>query len=178
MRSLRRLCIVSGILLVSLWAFALPGHAQIESVTLKVDGLACPFCSYGLSKELKRVEGIKEANIFVDEGRVELEVEQGKPVDIEKLPEAVRKGGFTAREIKVTAVGRIEEWNGSPVLAVAPGDIKFLLEEDETLLRLRESLKAQGKNQLVTVSGQIKEENPMDHHGHPLILQIERFEVK
>ncbi len=124
------------------------------------------------------MEGIKEANIFVDEGRVELEVEKGKPVDIEKLPEAVRKGGFTAREIKVTAVGRVEEWNGSPVLAVALGDIKFLLEEDETLLRLQNALKAQGKNPLVTVSGQIKEENPKDHHGHPLTLQIERFEVK
>ena len=37
---------------------------------------------------------------------------------------------------------------------------------------------AQGENPLVTVSGQIKEENPKDHHGHPLILQIERFEVK
>ncbi len=178
MRSLRRLSIVSGILLVSLWAFALPGHAQIESVTLRVDGLACPFCSYGLSKELKKVEGIKEANIFVDEGRVELEVEQGKPVDIEKLPEAVRSGCFTAREIKVTADGRIEEWNGSAVLAVAPGDIKFLLEEGETLLRLQEALRAQGETPLVTVSGQIKEENPKDHHGHPLILQIERFEVK
>lgn len=178
MTSLKMLSIVSGILLVSLWVFALPGDAQIESVTLKVDGLACPFCSYGLAKELKKVEGIKEANIFVDEGRVELEVEKGKPVDIDKLPEAVRSGGFTAREIKITALGRVEEWNGSSVLAVMPGDIKFLLEEGETLLRLQESLRAQGKNQLVTVSGQIKEENPKDHHGHPLTLQIERFEVK
>ncbi len=178
MRTLRKLSIMSGILLVSLWVFAPPGDAQIESVTLQVDGLACPFCSYGLSKELKKVEGIKEANIFVDEGRVELEVEQGKPVEIEKLPEAVRSGGFTAREIKITAVGRVEEWNGSPVLAVALGDIKFLLEEDETLLRLQESLRAHGENQLVTVSGQIKKENPEGHHGHPPTLQIERFEVK
>ncbi len=178
MRSLRKLSIMSGILLVSLWVFAPPGGAQIESVTLKVDGLACPFCSYGLSKELKKVEGIKEANIFVDEGRVELEVEQGEPVEIDKLPEAVRKGGFTAREIKVTAVGRVEEWNGSAVLAVAPGDIKFLLEEGENLLRLQESLRAQGENQLVTVLGQIKKENPEGHQGHPLTLQIERFELK
>ncbi len=178
MRNLIKLSIVSGILLVSLWVFAPPGRAQIESVTLKVDGLACPFCSYGLSKELKKVEGIKEANIFVDAGRVELEVEKGKPVDIEKLPEAVRSGGFTAREIKITAVGRVEEWNGSPVLAVAPGDIKFLLEEGENLLRLQKALRAQGKTPLVTVSGQIKKENPEGHQGHPLTLQIERFEVK
>ena len=178
MRSLRKLSIVSGILLVSLWVFAPPGHAQIESVTLRVDGLACPFCSYGLSKELKKVEGIKEAEIFVDAGRVELEVEQGKLVDIDKLPAAVRSGGFTAREIKITALGRVEEWNGSPVLAVAPGDIKFLLEEGENLLRLQKALRAQGKTPLVTVSGQIKKENPEGHHGHPLTLQIERFEVK
>ena len=178
MTSRRKISIASGILLTWLWGFALPAHAQIESITLKVDGLSCPFCAYGLSKELKKVAGVKDTKIFVDAGRVELVVEQGKPVDIEKLPKAVRSGGFTAREIRITAVGRVEEWNGRPVLAVAPGEIKFLLEENENLLRLQESLRAQGKNQLVAVSGQIKQENPKSHHGHPLTLQIERFEVK
>ncbi len=178
MVSLRKIRIVGGILFAWLWAFALPGLAQIESITLKVDGLSCPFCSYGLSKELKKVDGVKNTKIFVDAGRVELELEKGKPVDIDKLPEAVRSGGFTAREIRITAVGRVEEWNGRPILTVTPGDTKFLLEGDETLPRLQESLEAEGKNRLVTVSGQIKKENPKSHHGHPLTLQIERFEVK
>ena len=53
-----------------------------------------------------------------------------------------------------------------------------MLEEGETLLRLQESLRAQGENQLVTVLGQIKKENPEGHQGHPLTLQIERFELK
>ncbi len=178
MTNLRKINIATGILLMLISAFALPGQAQIESVTMKVDGLSCPICSYGLSKELKKVDGVKDTNIFVDAGRVELELEKGKPVDIDKLPDAVRSGGFTAREIRITAVGRVEEWNGRPVLTVTPGDTKFLLEGNETLPRLQESLEAEGKNRLVTVSGQIKKENPKSHHGHPLTLQIERFEVK
>ncbi len=124
---LRKLSIVSSILFIWLGAFALPGQAQVESVTLKVDGLACPFCAYGLSKELKKVEGIKDARVFVDEGKVELDVETGKPVDIDKLPKAVRNGGFTPKEIRLTAAGQVEEWNGRHVLAVEPQASSFCL---------------------------------------------------
>lgn len=177
MVSLRKMSIVSGAVFW-LWAFTLPGHAQIESITLKVDGLSCPFCSYGLSKELKKVEGVKDTKIFVDAGRVELELEKGKPVDIDKLPEAVRSGGFTPREIRVSAMGHVEEWNGRPVLAIAPGDIRFLLVQDENLLRLQERLTMRGKDRPVRVWGPIQKEEPKGHHGHPHTLQIERFEVK
>ena len=37
----------SGIVLTLLLS-VLPARAQVEQVTLRIDGLACPFCAYGL----------------------------------------------------------------------------------------------------------------------------------
>ena len=164
--------------LLLMFSIASVAFAEVNKVTVKVDGLSCAFCAYGLQKGLKKVEGVQEVKIFVDAGRAELKVKPGAAVGIEEIESAVKKAGYTPRAITVEATGNVVDWNGRPVLAVSPGDIKFLLEENESLRRLQEVLGEQEKDRMVAVSGQIKSENPESHHGHPLTLQIEQFELK
>ena len=52
-------------------------QAQISQVTVKVDGLACAFCAYGLQKGLKRVEGVRDVKVHVDAGKAELQFKKG-----------------------------------------------------------------------------------------------------
>ena len=37
--------------------------AEIKSIAVTVNGLACPFCAYGIEKKIKRLNGVKEIKI-------------------------------------------------------------------------------------------------------------------
>ncbi len=75
--------------------FVLSGAA----VTLRVDGMSCPFCAYGLEKRLKKIAAIDSLLIRVSDGLVQIRVKEGQALDDEVLFEAVERAGFSLREI-------------------------------------------------------------------------------
>lgn len=70
-----------------------------DQVEVGVDGLACPFCAYGLEKKLKKLEGIKDIKIDVEEGLVTLDIENGHTITEEAIRKKVKDAGFTPKEI-------------------------------------------------------------------------------
>ena len=127
--------IATGLLAAALLAPALPGSvlAQVTGVTVRVDGLSCPFCAYSLEKKLKAVDGVENLAIDVKEGVATFEPAEGKVADFEALPEAVKKAGFTPRAIRVQGIGRVESVSGQTVLVAADGTRLFLLEANDVL---------------------------------------------
>jgi len=69
-------------------------------VEVKVDGLACPFCAYGLEKKLMKIDGIKDMKIDIKNGLVTFSLKEGKTVDEKTIKKIVKDAGFTAKEIK------------------------------------------------------------------------------
>ena len=118
---------------------ALPADAQITSVTVRVDGLSCPFCAYGLEKRIKMVQGTKAPVINVEEGTVTLTPVGDASVDFDGLREAVKKAGFTPREISVEGVGRVAAIDMRPTLVAESGQPLFLLAPNDVLASLQES---------------------------------------
>ncbi|MFQ5779239.1 MAG: heavy-metal-associated domain-containing protein [Nitrospiria bacterium] len=90
--------ILFGLLIMPLAIPAFPQdkHAQI---TIRVDGLTCPFCAYGLEKKLKRLEGVEKVRIDIDRGIAEVTVAEGKFIQEEELKKAVLNAGFTPKDI-------------------------------------------------------------------------------
>jgi len=80
-------------LALALWAQA----ALAGEYVMRVDGLACPFCAYGVEKKLKRLEGVKGVDVDLDRGLVTVEVENGVILPDERLRELFRDAGFTYR---------------------------------------------------------------------------------
>jgi len=70
-----------------------------KDISIRVDGLTCPFCAYGLEKKLKRLAGAKKIHIDIDLGIAHIQVAEGKEIDEKDLKKAVEDAGFTAREI-------------------------------------------------------------------------------
>ncbi len=68
-------------------------------VIIEVDGLACPFCAYGIEKRLKKIDGIAELSVLLEEGKVHLKLKEGATVSEERLQKAVADAGFEARSI-------------------------------------------------------------------------------
>lgn len=149
--------------------------AQVETATVKLDGLSCAFCAYGLEKRLKKVEGVEKVEIKVDQGTANLTLKKGKTLSIEAVEKAVKDGGFTPREISLTVTGRLIERYGRTVLAIPDGEEIFLVEPKEQIQKIKEALKSADK--AVRLTGKLSQERAEGHAGHPYALSIERFEI-
>ena len=95
---------LSGLLALVLASAAGSGFAsEGKGVTVKVrvDGLACPFCAYGLEKKLKRIEGVKGLDIMLNEGLAIVYFDEDARIDEGVLEEKVKEAGFTPRGITI-----------------------------------------------------------------------------
>lgn len=74
--------------------------ADIGDYEISVDGLACPFCAYGIEKHLRRIDGVEKVETNVAAGTVVLwtvdEVELGRA----EVEQAVRDAGFEMKHFR------------------------------------------------------------------------------
>jgi len=70
------------------------------NVLLRVDGMSCPFCAYGLEKRLREISAIDDLVIRVSDGLVQIRLVEGGALDDKELDEAVKRAGFSLREIQ------------------------------------------------------------------------------
>ncbi len=89
--------------LVSTFPNGYAQEAQQENarkyVKVEVDGLACPFCAYGLEKKLKKIEGQQDLFIDIQEGFATFNVPADSKITKEKLSKIVKDAGFKARKV-------------------------------------------------------------------------------
>ena len=65
-----------------------------------VDGLACPFCAYGIEKQLTAIPGVKSAKASVKSGTVTVTMKDGASLSRGRAAQAVRDAGFSLRSFK------------------------------------------------------------------------------
>ena len=152
-------------------------------VTVRVDGLTCPFCAYGLEKRIKEIPAVQESIISLEDGIVELIPRAGQHIDIDEVKAAVIAGGFTPRGVQVALAGQLIEWNGLPALSIdaTNGDgqtveMIYVLKENKELQRLKAAVKSSGQE--VFITGKAAESPPLGHpEHHPYTVIIETFQV-
>ncbi|MFQ6115598.1 MAG: heavy-metal-associated domain-containing protein [bacterium] len=93
---------------ITLWSGTLIFAGPQQKVTLRVDGLACPFCAYGLEKKLKRLEGVEKLDIKINEGVVILYFKEGAKIDKQVIAKKVKEAGFTPRELQIESESKKE----------------------------------------------------------------------
>jgi copper chaperone CopZ len=79
-------------------AFLLPATAFAAQYKLQVDGLACPFCAYGIEKELIRTDGLETIDIDINAGTVTVTMAEGATMSEAQADRIVKDAGFTLRE--------------------------------------------------------------------------------
>ena len=72
---------------------------NISYVKVEVDGLACPFCAYGLEKKLNKLEGIEDLYIELQDGTATFNIPSTKTPSEESLIKIVADAGFKARKV-------------------------------------------------------------------------------
>lgn len=168
------LIFLAGILLLSLGILS-PIQAQVEKVDIRVDGLSCPFCAYGLEKKLKRIEGVGGVKIYIDKGVATLQNKKERSIAFENLDSVVKDAGFTARQITATVVGKVAQSDGTLVFSVTGSDVIFIINDNAEFQKLSSALK--GSEKRVRITGRLAHDTQEGHQAHPYTLTLEEFEV-
>ena len=73
--------------------------AQAKPMTyeLTVDGLACPFCAYGIEKKLGAIDGVTGIEVDINKGVVRVTMAEGAKLQEPAARKAVKSAGFTLR---------------------------------------------------------------------------------
>jgi len=78
--------------------FLIPiAQASGPSYALQVDGLACPFCAYGIEKKLSHIEGVDDIQVDIKKGEVIVIMAEGVPLAEDLARKKVKDAGFTLR---------------------------------------------------------------------------------
>ena len=92
---------LAGVLL-AIGFLAGPARAQEANgvYTLQADGLACPFCAYGIEKQLSAIEGVESVETDIKSGTITVTMQDDAILDEDTARKAVEAAGFTMRGLK------------------------------------------------------------------------------
>lgn len=92
-------------ILATTWV-ATAAFAAGPSYRLKVAGLACPFCAYGIEKNLNAVKGVEQVKTNLEQGAVIVTMKGGSTLDMTAAKQAVKNAGFTLNGFAQLSSGR------------------------------------------------------------------------
>lgn len=72
------------------------GGTQYE---MRVDGLACPFCAYGIEKKFTKTEGVETVDIDLKKGLVIVKTTEAKSFKEDELKTIIHDAGFTLKSM-------------------------------------------------------------------------------
>ena len=104
----------------------LSSRAELLEAELKVNGMACPFCAFGIEKKLRAIEGVQELTVFLDEGRIDLVFSPENGASASDIEAAVKDAGFKLSGLQLKVRGTLARDSDTPVLD-AGRNVRFLL---------------------------------------------------
>lgn len=102
-RNIRNIVVTLALLLLAPLA-----HAGSAVYSLQVDGLACPFCAYGIEKKLSAIDGVEQIDVDIKEGQVIVTLADGASLSEDRARQAVKDAGFTLRAFSQSEEGKQE----------------------------------------------------------------------
>lgn len=137
--------------------------AEIRKVEIGIDGLSCPFCVWGLKKQMERIKAIESFKVSLKKSVANIMLKENSRLNIEDYKDAVKKAGFSIRKIKILADGEIEANGDFLALRVSGTGQLFILDNAEKLQEGRR----------VSIKGIVHEHTK----GEPYGLSIEKVEL-
>lgn len=85
-------------LLLPLLAFGV----ERQVVDIAVKGMTCPFCAYGLEKNLGKASEVERASASLKAQNVHIVLKPGTQPDIDRYKQLIHDAGFTPGDAKVS----------------------------------------------------------------------------
>lgn len=87
-------------------------NAQIQKVNQEVFGMDCAPCAYGLERGLKKMEGLQNVRVSLNDGKAYLELSENNILSLRQIQDEVKKNGFSAKNAEVVIEGKLINKNG------------------------------------------------------------------
>ena len=94
--------LIAMIILMFTWAGT--AFAAGTQYQMRVDGLACPYCAYGIEKKLNKIDGVEKIDVDLNNGLVTVNVANGVKLSDEKMTRLFNDAGFTYRSMTEKAL--------------------------------------------------------------------------
>lgn len=84
-------------------ALSITVDAHDTEYQMRVDGLSCPFCAYGIEKKLKAISGVKTVDVDLERGLV---LVNGSDINLsdDQMKVLFQDAGFTFRSMEKSSV--------------------------------------------------------------------------
>lgn len=69
-------------------------------IKIEIKGMACPYCAFGMEKQLKKVSGVKNVAIELNEGLAYISTPKNQKPLKESLALIITNAGFTVGKIE------------------------------------------------------------------------------
>lgn len=81
---------------------SMPLWASGTHYEMRVDGLACPYCAYGIEKKLNAIDGVQDIDVDLNAGIVKVDVSDGVELTEPAMKKLFNDAGFTLRSITIS----------------------------------------------------------------------------
>ncbi|MBO0341542.1 MULTISPECIES: heavy-metal-associated domain-containing protein [Flagellimonas] len=125
---------------------------QIARVDQEVYGMDCAPCAYGLERGLKKMDGLQEVRVSLNDGKAYLGLAEKNDLTLRSIQEEVKKNGFSAKKAKVVLMGNLNKVDGQ--WYIETDNERFAVSQD-TSVELVQKL-AVGRT---TLSGTVQDED-------------------
>ena len=141
---------------------------QITKVDQEVYGMDCAPCAYGLERGLKKMDGLQEVRVSLNDGKAYLGLADENKLTLRSIQEEVKKNGFSAKKAEVTIMGNAtkedDQW------FIETDNERFAVSQD-TPVELIQKLTA-GKT---SVSGTVQDEED-DNLSDQWVILLSKIE--
>lgn len=103
---MKKLILIFFILISSSYSYS-----QITKAIVGVDGFTCSLCAKGVEGQLKNLDFVKTVKANLKATTFDLTFKTNKGINVSEIASAISDGGFTLREITISAKGTI---SGTP----------------------------------------------------------------
>jgi len=112
------------------------GFAQIEDVTITVEGMSCNLCAAGLERSLRRADGIAAVKVVLASQTATIRLKPGAPVTPARLRAGVEDAGQRLRIVELRLRGALQR-DDSRYRIQPPGHAQaFAVRDDSRLAAL------------------------------------------
>ena len=116
-----------ALVLIAFALFTLAAHAEYDQVNMTVFGMDCAPCAHAIHVSMKGIKGVNKVDVDLNTGLVSVQLAPGNSASMQQFNQAVEKNGFTHKDAKIIAKGKLTGTAAAPVLEVTGTADKYAL---------------------------------------------------
>lgn len=99
--------------IIALVGLALPTYADgLTRVEQRIFGMDCAPCAYGIEQGLKRLSGVTDVRVSLNEGVAVIALAADSTTTVERIRKVIRDNGFTPKAAQIVVTGKLVRADG------------------------------------------------------------------